>query len=66
MNCAFELHDRVNTLATLSELEVRFDRRNGINYFVFGPQEKVLKSVCTYRKAKVFAEGVALGRELGK
>jgi hypothetical protein len=60
------MQDRVDTLERISGLEVRFYRRLGTNYFVFGGSKHAIKSVCTYRKAKVFAEGVALGRRLGK
>jgi hypothetical protein len=56
----------MDTLSDLSGLPVHAHSRNGVNYFVFGPEEQAVKSVCTYRKAKIFAQGVALGRELGK
>jgi hypothetical protein len=60
------MQDRADTLKHISGLEVRFYRRLGTNYFVFGGSKHTIKSVCTYRKAKVFAEGIAIGRELGK
>jgi len=39
---------------------------NAARAFIFGPRDGPLKTVYTYRKAKVFADGVALGRELTK
>lgn len=64
MNCAFDREDRVGILSALSELQVHSYNRRGVNYYVFGPQERAMKTVCTYRKAKAFAEGVSLGRHL--
>ncbi len=60
------MKDRNTTLARISHLHVTNYLRLGVRYFVFGPKCKPVKSICTYRKAKVFAEGVAIGRELGK
>jgi hypothetical protein len=66
MNCVRDREDRVGKLSDLSGLQVYTYWQRGTNYYVFGPTEQALKTVCTYRKAKVFAEGVATGRELGK
>ena len=66
MNYLVMMDDRVATLKRLSELEVKWSVSKGANYYVFGPTDRPLKSVCTYRQAKLFAEGVATGRELGK
>ena len=60
------MQDRIDTLERISGLVVKFYNRDGVNYFTFGGSKHALKTVCTYRKAKVFAEGVAIGRELGK
>lgn len=60
------MKDRHETLARIACLPVESYTRLGVRYFVFGPKDKPLKSVCTYRKARVFAEGVAIGRELGR
>lgn len=59
-----KLQDRVDTLAKLSGLKVSVYTKAGVNYFVFGPSDKPLKTICTYRKSKVFAEGIAIGRQL--
>lgn len=58
--------NRDQTLARLSQLQVTSYVKLGVVYYVFGPRHLPMKSVCTYRKAKVFAEGVALGRRLGE
>jgi hypothetical protein len=57
-----KLVDRLETLTRISGLSVSVYQRGGVNYFVFGPTNRPLKTVCTYPKAKLFAEGVAAGR----
>jgi hypothetical protein len=59
------MRDRLDHLSRVSRLHVRYYSRDGIRYFVFGPLDAPVKSVCTYPKALMFAEGVALGRTLG-
>lgn len=56
------MKDRINTLTRLSGLPVSLHDRQGVHYFTFGPTNKPIKTVCTYRKARAFAEGVAAGR----
>lgn len=58
------IETRVKTLEAISKLPVSGYNHAGVHHFVFGPREKPFKTVCTYRKARVFAEGVALGRRL--
>jgi len=53
---------RRETLARISGLPVSCYIRHGVRVFVFGRPEQPVKTVCTYRKARVFAEGVAAGR----
>lgn len=53
---------RCQTLTQISRLPVSCYERNGERCFVFGPPNQPIKTVCTYRKARVFAEGVAAGR----
>ncbi len=62
------LGDRVKTLARISGLLVRAWRdphKNNHNVFEFFRGDHVIKTVYTYPKAKVFAEGVAFGRREG-
>lgn len=56
---------RIVTLTLMSGLEVSCYCRLGVRYFVFSREGQNVKTVCTYRKAKVFAEGVAIGWKLG-
>lgn len=58
--------ERTDTLHRISGLPVSTYELGGVNYFVFGPPERPIKTVCTYRKARVFAEGVAAGRSQEK
>ena len=51
------------TLTRISGLPVRGSRNGKGRYFMFGPKDRTIKTVYTYRKAKVFAEGVAIGRK---
>ena len=65
------MKDRINTLQQISKLPVSIYTESGThgmdhNYFVFGETNKPVKTVCTYPKAKLFAEGVALGRKIAK
>jgi hypothetical protein len=53
---------RVATLARISGLTVECYMRSGTRYFVFGPKDQPIKTVCTYRKARAFAEGVAISQ----
>ncbi len=55
--------DRVETLVRITGLEVTRYEQGGVQYFVFGDPSQPLKSVCTYQKAKIFAEGYALGKQ---
>jgi hypothetical protein len=57
------LHDRIDTLKQISMLPVSIYKDKG-NYFVFGELNKPFKTTCTYAKAKIFSEGIALGRKL--
>lgn len=59
--------DRIKTLREISSLTVkqRKDKLTGELIFEFiGENGICLKSVYTYRKAKVFAEGVRVGRSI--
>jgi hypothetical protein len=60
------MQDRIDHLKLLTGLPVShyFEKRwrDSVNYFVFGHEYNPIKTVCTYRKAKVFAEGFAAGR----
>lgn len=58
------IETRVTTLTHLSGLPVSCYTRGEVRYFVFGPPNKPVKTVCTYRKARVFAEGMAVSRNL--
>lgn len=60
------MNERLDTLKRVSGLPVTVYTGKGVKYFVFGPENQPLKTICTYRKAKVFAEGVAIGRALKK
>lgn len=53
---------RIATLARISGLSVRGFRDGKSRYFMFGPKDRTIKTVYTYRKALVFAEGIAIGR----
>lgn len=60
------MQDRIDTLECISGLEVYHSKTTDMYYFMFKTARRVTKTVCTYRKAKVFAEGVATGREIAK
>jgi len=56
-------HDaQVKTLGALSGFHVASYLQEGVAYYVFGPPDRPVKTVCTYRKARAFAQGVAIGR----
>lgn len=56
------MQDRIDHLKLLTGLPVHHYTERGVSYFVFGHAYNPIKSVYTYRKAKVFAEGFAAGR----
>lgn len=58
------MNKRLETLKRISGLPVTGYVTKGVKYYVFGPENEPVKTVCTYRKARVFAEGVATGRSL--
>ena len=62
------MQDRIDTLEQISKLPVSIYKDmlswGGNTYFVFGESAKPFKTICTYPKAKLFAEGIALGRKL--
>ncbi len=62
------MEDRIQTLERISGLQVSHRTEKGQNVFTFGvgTRNKPAKTVFTYRKARIFAEGVALGRTLEK
>jgi hypothetical protein len=51
------------TLARISGLSVRGFRDGKSRFFMFGPKDRTIKTIYTYRKAKAFAEGVTIGRK---
>jgi hypothetical protein len=55
---------RTYTLQRISGVPVRARVGKGAVVYTFGPPNRTLKEVWTYRKAKVFAEGIAIGRSL--
>ncbi len=59
-----DIEIRLKTLTRLSNLEVTFFTNSGEAGFIFWYEGRTLKTVFTYRKAKIFAEGVAIGRGL--
>lgn len=58
------MNKRLETLKRVSGLLVTGYTIGGAKYYVFGPENRPVKTVCTYRKARVFAEGLAIGRTL--
>ncbi len=58
------MQERIDHLKALTGLPVACHsaRRGSVHYFVFGHESHPIKTVWTYRKAKVFAEGFAAGR----
>jgi hypothetical protein len=59
-----EIEIRLETLTRISALKVTFFTDSGEAGFIFWHEGRTLKTVFTYRKAKIFAEGVAIGRGL--
>lgn len=57
------LEARLSTLKLISGLPVSYRTEKNVSIFVFGYPINLMQ-VFTYRKAKIFAEGVALGRKL--
>lgn len=55
---------RCKTLKQICEIPVSYYTQNNVNYYVFGPRNKPIKTVCTYRKAKIFAQGIEAGKNL--
>jgi len=51
------------TLARISDLPVRGFRNGKSRYFMFGSKDRTIKTIYTYRKARAFAQGVAIGRK---
>lgn len=51
------------TLARISGLPVRGFRDGKSRFFLFGSEDRTIKSVHTYRKALIFAQGIAIGRK---
>lgn len=62
------LNDRIRTLEDISGMTVLIRKEKGDNVFMFffgeRPSESI-KDVFTYPKAKLFADGIELGRKLG-
>jgi hypothetical protein len=64
-----QLETRIDTLQNISGLKVTAQGWSGLWHpgpvaYCFGFPGRILKTVYTYRKAKVFAEGIAIGRAL--
>ncbi len=57
---------RCETLAQTTGLLVRSYSKAGVEYFQFGPPDRTIITVATYRKARCFAQGFAAGREYEK
>jgi hypothetical protein len=52
-------------LQYISGLFVTYYIARGITYYIFSDiSGRNLKTVCTYKKAKVFAQGIEIGRKL--
>jgi hypothetical protein len=56
------MKDRIDHLKAITGLPVDCYKSKGVWYFVFGDLERPVKTVCTYRKARTFAQGFAAGR----
>lgn len=52
-----------SNLANISGLPVRGGMDGKKRFFMFGPKDRIIKTVYTYRKARAFAQGVAIGRK---
>jgi hypothetical protein len=60
------LVDRILRLHQLSGLQINHRREKGQDSYEFYHNHKAVKKCFTYAKAKLFAEGVGLGRALGR
>ena len=60
------LNDRLETLGKLSNLKVRLYEKNCVKYFIFAQCGRDVASFCTYPKAKAFAQGIKLGKEIAQ
>ncbi len=60
------MQDRINTLESISALKVTCSIQRGQHCYQFFWNDGTVKIVFTYPKAKLYAEGVALGRTLAK
>jgi hypothetical protein len=58
------LQIRCQTLKRISWVPVTGRVEKGVAVYTFGQPQCALKEVWTYGKAKVFAEGIAIGRSL--
>jgi hypothetical protein len=58
------LQIRCQTLKRIALLPVKGRVEKGVAVYTFGQPHHPLKEVWTYGKAKVFAEGIAIGRSL--
>ena len=56
------MQDRIDHLKAITALPVHRYTERGVSYYVFGHEYIPIKIVCTYRKARAFAEGFAAGR----
>lgn len=56
--------DRIHTLEQVSGLRVFWGKENNVDCFQFMDGSRTVKTVFTYRKAKIFAEGVRIGKVL--
>ncbi len=59
--CTAEL--RCETLSQTTGLRVKSYSKNGVEYFQFGPPDRTIITVATYRKARCFAQGFAAGQQ---
>jgi len=58
------MQDRIKTLEQISGLKVTHRRDKNEDCFEFYYQGQVVKGCYTYPKARCYAEGVKLGREM--
>ncbi len=57
--------DECTDLENISGLKVIHCEKQGIHYYRFMHGKRTLRIMCTYEKAHAFAEGVAIGIDLG-
>jgi hypothetical protein len=60
------MQDRINTLQKLCGLEVTVRKEKGENVFEFKHNGQTVKTIFTYDKAKLFAEGIQYGSSCTK